>query len=320
MCIFKLKLKGIAKMTKQLFLVLALSGFHVHAMDQQQKHQLLSGHAMTDAVSKSVRYLEEQALDGGILDAFVGVQKPHWFNGDTKKAKNILHSLLAIPSSDWQATQEAADLQLIEALKEESVSKAAAALDQGANPNCYTERGGTPLSVAIKNVTLVKLLLERRANPSMPYATSWTPLACAMFGSDTENGFAVVKELLEHGARPQISLLGSQANTSCVSAFYVPENCVRAVQFLLTFVHAQDVEPIKQQHATKEQVIADIIETRKFLIALSERKLLWRFDYNEPYLNELKQALSLDKFDEYYKQKITDNVEALLADKKEGKL
>ncbi len=305
-------------MKKQLFFLLVLSGSIAHAMDQVLIN--IDGHSglpMDEAVKQAVEYFENQAVLGNILDAFVGVPKPCWFKGDQEKTKRVVRSLLAMPSVCWKPASKEADLKLISALRENNIQAAQAAIDQKADVNCYTDRGGTPLSMAIDHLPLVKLLLDNGADADMTMGSYWTPLAAATYGyiDTSEKCMNIVKLLLERGAHPKITLLGNEKGASPVSAFYLPQSCVQLMQFVLSHVSIQDIEPVIKGTESKEQVVDDIIETRKLLIALSVRQGLWKFNAHEPYLKELKDTLSLSKFDENYRGKITQNVEALLVDK-----
>lgn len=287
--------------------VMAITAYHSHAMEVDKP-------ATDEDLQRSIKWFEEQALDGGILDAFVSIPKPNWFGGDREKTRQVLRSLLAVPLCDWEPAQKEVDLCLIKALREDKVAEVQAAIEQGANVNCYTDQGGTPLSIAIDRFPLVKLLLDNGAKPNMPFGTYWTPLACAVWGHDgSENSMNIVKLLLERGARPQISVLGDEEGTSPVSSFHIPGECVSLMQFLLSYVSLQEVAPIIEGKADKEQVVHDIIETRKLLISLSKPTLIWKFDRNDPRFKPLKDALSLNLFEENYQQAITKNVEKLLA-------
>lgn len=218
-------------------------------------------------------------------------------------------SLLAIPTTDWQPTAQEVDLCLIDALRKGDQKQAEAAIADGANVNCFTKGGGTPLGIAINTVSLVQLLLDKGANPNMPFGSSWTPLACAAYGS--EGASNIVKLLLARGARIQISTLGENEGMSPISDFYGDLlKCIPVVRLLLTHVSPGQVASLKRGEVKKEQVIADIIETRKLLLVLSKRGPHLKF--HGPEYKEVQEAFSLSNFESNYKQEITKNVETLL--------
>lgn len=193
-------------------------------------------------LEQSIKWFERD-LDGSILGAFVGETSHAWFGGDKVKTLKVLHSLLAKPDCNWEPTNRAVDLTLLNALRKRNIEAAREALEQGANPNCYTEGGGTPLSIVVGTsspgqISLLELLLEKGADPRMPFATSWTPLACATHAfsgylTESPDPLKRIKLLLEYGARMQISTLDDSRGLSPVSEFYgnIAES-VPVVQFL----------------------------------------------------------------------------------------
>ncbi len=299
-------------MRKQLFLIAALSGITVHAMDEGFVVNVKVRSA--EEVQKAIQDFEFHAEHGTILGAFMGEGTPRWFNGDQVKTKCVLRSLLAMPHLDWKPTEKEADLKLIAALRKGDIPAAQAAIDQNADVNCHTNQGGTPLSIAIDRLALVKLLLDNGANADMTMGSEWTPLAAATYGHDgSEDAMNIVKLLLEHGARPKMTLFGKERGASPVSSFYIPDQCAQVMQVVLSHVSAQDVASIKKGTASKEEVIEDIIETRKLLLYMSVPQGIWKFDSREPRYKALSNALSIDQFDANYRQVITQKVEALLA-------
>lgn len=68
--------------------------------------------------------------------------------------------------------------------------------------------------------------------------------------------------------------------------------------------------PIKNGQATKEQVVADIIETKKLLLTMDRPGANLRFNGGES--RNMIDALSIATFDDSYKAAIIKNVEVLL--------
>lgn len=309
-------------MQKKLLLVWLALGLSAEAMEQHQTEKKRNRHEMAVELDQSIKWFERD-LDGSILGAFVGETSRAWFGGDTVKTIKVLHSLLAKPDCNWEPTKRAIDLTFLSALRKRDVVAARAALNEGANPNCYTEGGGTPLSIVVGNsspgqIPLLELLLEKGADPRMPFATSWTPLACAThafscYKSEDVDPLKRIKMLVAKGARMQISTLGDSRGLSPVSEFYGNmAECVPAVQFLLSYVAPEEVELLKNGQASKEQVVADIIETKKLLLTMDRPGANLRFNGGEGQNKPILDALSIGKFDAHYKDAIIKNVELLL--------
>lgn len=277
---------------------------------------------MKEELATSVRHFE-QNLGGSILGAFAGEPRPTWFNGDKEKTLTVLHSLLAKPDCNWAPASDSKDCALLSALRNGNMDAARLALIQGANPNCDTTNGGTPLSMVAGDTTPIKiallaLLLESGANPNQPFTSSWTPLACAsyVYASCTKDPLARIKLLLAKGARMQISTLGSSRGLSPLSDFYGDlSQSVPVVQFLLSYVAPEDVALLKEGKATLSEVTADIIETKKLLLATQSIGSNLGCNGYEKNGRLMMNALSIELFEEHYKDAIIKNIKELLETK-----
>jgi ankyrin repeat protein len=90
-------------------------------------------------------------------------------------------------------------------------ASAAVLLDHGANANLRTSAGMTPLHLATEtnNAALVKLLLERGADPNPTTRDqAWTPLHLTTFPSPDRSEIA--RLLLEHGGDPTLRDAGGR--------------------------------------------------------------------------------------------------------------
>lgn len=109
-----------------------------------------------------------------------------FFRGDKEKTERTFHALLAVPASDCKPSTQEVDQELVHALVSGNITATRQLLDRGANANGYAPGGATMLLVALAEDhlkvkhQLVKELLEHGADPNLASTSYWTPLHVAV--------------------------------------------------------------------------------------------------------------------------------------------
>ena len=154
----------------------------------------------------------------------------------------IINLYIAIVSFLFLSSYLAANpnQQLIEAIKQSSVSNTRKAISQGADPNHVIalgkRKGLTPLMLAIvqKDIALIKLLLEKGANPNYKIpagaAQGFTPL---MISLSTSKLPEINLLLLRFGANPKETLQSGELKGTSILLFAVLYRHHKVVQELV---------------------------------------------------------------------------------------